>query len=393
MFKRGSKKKANQKKKTASKTSLKIKELQLKFKRWQEQEKERKELKRQELNQSVKPKGYVARKTGVVIFWALFGFMFLVVTITLFSGDDNASADQTFDVVQNEATTPEAIQFAENFLKDYFTWTASEEGQEKRIGIMAKYLAESLRGHKALDIQNLEWNSTFKKAELKDITEKGENLAHITFLVDFEFQQKSDKENKDKEQESKHLQKYIQVPVAYDGYSFGVYELPKFTYINEDETTVKEVKTERLEQSNVSVADKIKEFLPTFFKAYAEDEQEKLNYMLKEDNSVQSLDGSMIFEDIENLQVFNGKAENQYLVFAEIRFREPETNVVFFVTHQLELIQEDQRFLLLGMDNFDEKGVISSINEESKGVIVEAEEPDITEATPESSENEQTENE
>lgn len=393
MFKRGSKKKANQKKKTASKTSLKIKELQLKFKRWQEQEKERKELKRQELNQSVKPKGYVARKTGVVIFWALFGFMFLVVTITLFSGDDNASADQNFDVVQNEATTPEAIQFAENFLKDYFTWTASEEGQEKRIGIMAKYLAESLRGHKALDIQNLEWNSTFKKAELKDITEKGENLAHITFLVDFEFQQKSDKENKDKEQESKHLQKYIQVPVAYDGYSFGVYELPKFTYINEDETTVKEVKTERLEQSNVSVADKIKEFLPTFFKAYAEDEQEKLNYMLKEDNSVQSLDGSMIFEDIENLQVFNGKAENQYLVFAEIRFREPETNVVFFVTHQLELIQEDQRFLLLGMDNFDEKGVISSINEESKGVIVEAEEPDITEATPESSENEQTENE
>jgi len=72
----------------------KFREYYLKWKKWYEMKKENKEFLKRNQNKSIKPKGYVARKIGVVSFWVLFGFMFLVVMVTFFSSDDKANADQ-----------------------------------------------------------------------------------------------------------------------------------------------------------------------------------------------------------------------------------------------------------------------------------------------------------
>lgn len=341
----------------------KLKELQLKFKRWQEMEEEKKKLKKQDINYSIKPKGYFARKFGVIFFWFLFGFMFLVVITTLFSKNSEANLGGNFEVKVNQATTPEAIQFAENFLKDYLTWTVSEEGRTDREQKMIKYVAEELRGHSALDIKGLEWDSQFKWAELKKITEKGENLAYITFLVGFDFTKIKDSDT-EQDKETKQLQKYIEVPIAYDGYSYGVYELPKFTYIFEDETSIKKVQTTmKSEQVDVSILNRIKEFLPTFFKTYAEDEQEKLNYMIKGENVTNGLNGTMLFDSLVSVQAYNGEKENQFIVFTEVKFVEPETKTPFIVSHQLEITLEQDKLLVSGMNNQRDKGVISNIKE------------------------------
>lgn len=382
------KKVSSPKKITKDKKPTKLKEIRLKFKKWQEMEKEKKELKKQDINNSIKPKGYVARKTGVVSFWVLFSFMFLVVVVTMFSGDSKATADKTVEVEENYATSPEAIQFAENFLEDYFTWTETEENKEVRKQKMMKYVAEELRDHRALDIRSNEWNSVFKSAELKKITEKGDNLAYITFLVNFEFE-KVKQDKKDKKPEVKQLQKYISVPVAYDKHSFGIYELPKFTYIYEDETTLDKVQYPKLEQADVEVVERIREFLPTFFKTYAEDEKEKLNYMIKNENVTNGLNGTMQFESIESLQAFNGKKKNHYIVYTEIKLIEPETNIPFFATHQLEIMQQEDRLIVSGMNNQEIKGVVSTIEgEESDGNT----QIDTTEGEPVSSEESQQNN-
>lgn len=362
------KKEKTPKKKNLDKPPLKIKTMIIKFKKWQEMEKEKKELKKQDINYSIKPKGYFARKIGVASFWVLFSFMFLVVCVTLFSPNDEATAENEMNFEINQATTPEAIQFAENFLKEYFTWTVNEEGNKVRQEKLMKYISEELVGHPAFDVKNLEWNSTFKKSEIREITEKGDHLAYITFLVDFEFTKvinADDPEQNEKGPEIKTLQKYIEVPVAYDGYSYGIYELPKFTHIFEDKTTVKSVKTStKFQQADIEIVNKVNEFLPTFFKTYAEDEKEKLNYMLKKENITNGLNGSMRFEDIENLQVFNGNEENQFFVFVEVIFVEPETQTPFVVNHQLELTLEQDKLLVSGMNDAPNKGVISTKDSE-----------------------------
>lgn len=394
LFKKGKKQnKTTNKKKVKTKPS-KFKELHLKFKRWQEMEKEKKELKKQDINYSIKPKGYFARKFGVITFWTLFSFMFLVVAITLFSGNDEATADENLQVKVNPSSTPEAIQFAENFLADYFTWQVSEVGRQERTQTMLKYMSEDLRGHAALDIKNMEWNSVFKGADLKRITEKGENLAYITFLVDFEFTKIGAGNDSEGNPEVQRLKKYIDVPVAFDGHSYGVYELPKFTYIYEDETTVKQVKTtERLEQADVTISEKIKEFLPTFFKTYAEDEKDKLNYMIKNENVTDGLNGTMNFDKINSLQAFKGNAENEFIVFTEVIFIEPETQASFIVNHQLELTLEEDRLLVSGMNNQKNKGVISNIENKGNDEIEEDLTNDDTNDNPKDTSDEQSEQE
>lgn len=347
-----------QKQKIVKKTS-KLKKLQLLFKNWQELEKQKKELKF--VNRSVKPKGYMARKAGVITFWTLFGFMFLVVMVTLFSNDsDNANADVTIE--QNYATKPEAIQFAKNFTEEYFTWTVSEEGVEERKERLGKYFARGLNQVDGLDIKNLNWNSTFKNAELKRVEEKGKNISHITFLVEFEVTKISKKE------EVKRLSKYFVVPVAFDGETFGVYELPKFTHI-EEHSTLKEVKYPRYEQADVETTERIKEFLPTFFKTYAEDTKDKLNYMLTDFQITEGLNGAFQFQEIQNLEVFKGDGENQYVAFVEVVFVEPETGIPFKANYQLEITRKEDKLLVSGVDSEKNKKAVAG----SEPIEVESE--------------------
>ena len=155
------------------------------------------------------------------------------------------------------------------------------------------------------------------------------------------------------------------MPIAFDGHSYGVYELPKFSYVYEDETTVKEVKYDRMNQAESEATNSIQEFLPTFFKTYAEDEKDKLNFMITDDNVTDGLNGTMRFDKVENSKIYKGQADNQFIVFAEVKLIDPETETKFNVTHQLELVKQEDRFLVSGMNNYDNKGVISSIEDDS----------------------------
>lgn len=361
LFKNMGKDKPNIKKHNNSKRVTFFKKLYLNFKKWQEIEDEKRQLKEERKNNySIRPKGYIQRKIGVFSFWVLFGFMFLVVMVTIFSKNtEKSAADEVIQIEINQATSPEAIEFAKSFLNDYFTWTATNDFREKRKELMVKYVAEKMRGHKAFEIPNMDWNSRFINAELKQIEEKGSNLAYLTFLVTYEYEETNHEE--DKKPKIKTIQKYIAVPIAYDGYSFGIYELPKITFVFEEETTVKDVKFKRLEHADTQIINKIRDFLPTFFKTYAEDGKAQLNFMITKESVTDGLNGSMLFDGIENSNVFIGEKDNEFIVFAEIRLIDPLTDTVFYINHQLELVQQDDKFLVSGMDNFESEGVLSKV--------------------------------
>ncbi|WP_053351203.1 conjugal transfer protein [Ornithinibacillus contaminans] len=304
---------------------------------------------------SIKPKGFIAKKSGVIIFWVTFGFMFLVVFSTLFSGDSSEAKTKEVSNVKNLAASAEGIQFAKNFTRDYFTWEVSDKGKSVRKETMSKYLADGLDEYAGISFNGLQWNSNFVDSEVKEVVENGENLALITLLTRFELRSVDGND-------TKKIEKYFVIPVAYDGKTFGVYELPKFTFIQEN-TTLQKVVSNKLNRAETSIAGEIKEFLPTFLKSYAEDTKDKLNYILTEENVTDGLQGMMKFSDVKEANVFVGEQPDHYVVFATVIFLEPETNLAIETNYHITVVNRDDRYIVSGI-NDQENMIIKSDTDE-----------------------------
>lgn len=330
-----------------------------KFKKFVDSEKEAQVQKKKAKNNSVKPRGFIARKAGVVTFWLLFGFMFLVVVVTVFNSDSTkAINNDAVEVEKNYAASSEGIEYAKNFANQYFTWNISSEGKELRKQNLARFLASGLDLQAGLDFNGLEWNSSYKGAELKKVEEKGDNLAHITLLVHASLNQNgSDK--------VEQTQKYFVVPVAYDGKTFGIYELPKYTYFYED-TTIKEVKNTQLKQANVTETSEIKKFLTTFFKSYAEDSKDQLDYILTNPKITDGLNKSMLFKEVNKSSFYKGEKENTFIVFTEVTLLEPVTNVPLKSNYQLSIVKKDDKYMVSGIDDIGNKEIITKGPEDVK---------------------------
>ncbi|GAE93046.1 hypothetical protein JCM21714_2080 [Gracilibacillus boraciitolerans JCM 21714] len=290
---------------------------------------------------------------GVISFWSLFSIMVLVVLVTMFGGSSsNAEIDykKILEANKNHATTDEAIQFAENFTQDYFTWKATDEGKNNRKSIMSKYMIEDLDDYGGIDFTNMKKNAVVRNVELRQIEEKAKDVAHITFYVEYELKESGE------DAKTIKSEKYFVVPVAYDGKTYGVYELPKFTFL-EEATTVKSVSTPKYKKADTSEKNEIQEFLSTFFSSYAEDSQDKLNYLLYTEDLTPGLKQTVLFNQIKNSDIFLGENELEYLAVAEVIFKDPKSDISFATNYQLNLVKREGRYMVAGIDDIANKQV------------------------------------
>lgn len=293
-----------------------------------------------------RPRGYGARKAGVSLFWLLFGFMFLTVAVTLFSEEENDSAPKATAVEtgENPSVKPEAVEFAESFTSHYFNWGSSEEKQKEREANLQPFLAKGLDPQAGLSTEKVTWNSTYENAKVKKVDDLGENKALITFQVQAELSRGSEEER-----ETEALSKYFVVPVKYDGQSYGIYELPKFTNMNE-KTTVEAEKEEKLNKAASSPdTTAVKTFLTTFFKSYAEDAPEQLAYLVEEGREISGLNDSMTFVKVGSADIY--ESEDGYIVQSQVTLEDPLSKMQFHTDYELSVQKEGERF------------VVSSINE------------------------------
>ncbi len=302
-----------------------------------------------------RPKKYTARKAGAILFWVCFSFMFLVVLTTLFSSgsseNDNKENDQIIKI--NPSTKPEAIQFARDFIAEYFTWESEHEGLADREKRLSEYLANGLDEQGGLIAEGLESDAIFKGATIKKVDEKEGNTAHITFLVSFDML-KNMEDGKKNKQEAETISKYFVVPVAFHGESYGIYELPYFSYVDEKTTIAvnpNTFKTGMKMLSDTKTAENIRAFLDTFFDSYAEDTEDKLSYMLEDKVNKTGLNGSMKFVEIKDSEVFEGKKENEFSAIAEVVFEEPDFNTKFKSNYELTLKEKDGRYIVTKIRN------------------------------------------
>ncbi|MCM3791271.1 conjugal transfer protein [Domibacillus indicus] len=295
-----------------------------------------------------RPRGYMARKAGAAAFWVLFSFMFLIVAVTLFSKTEKTTAPKatTVEHLENPAVKPEAVQFAESFTAHYFNWGNSEEEKKQREEKLSAFLAEGLDPQAGLGMDKVTWNSTYKGSTLKKVEDLGNNKSLIVFYVTTIFS----RETIGDELETKPVSKYFVVPVAYDGTSYGIYELPKFTHLDEKTTVQADYQNGLQKASSSPETTAVRRFLDTFFKSYTEDSTDKLAYILDDGTHIAGLNKSMEFVKVASADIYEGQKKGEYIVQSEVIMQDPESKMQFHTDYELAVKKDGERFVVSAMN-------------------------------------------
>lgn len=305
---------------------------------------------------SKKPPGYRSRSIGRIVFWVAFGFMFLVVTVNVFSTETVESKSESVVVKENKASSQEGVQYAKNFTSEYFTWQKgdTDEWIVDRQNRLKSFLVKGIDEDGGLDTSKMEWSSSVSKINLVDIEEKGDDKAFITLFVSSNFTKKTKTEEvvkKDDKEEKKEVEKeeskpfiqYFVVPIRYQNGSFGIYQLPKYTNVKE-QTKVKPEERRGLTEYNGNRG-KVQSFLNTFFTSYTEDNSTKLGYMLEDGVHIQGLNGKMKFLSLQNTEIKADKKGN-IQTFSTIQLRDTETGAIVSSDYSLVVSNKQGRFLV-----------------------------------------------
>lgn len=296
------------------------------------------------------PRSFKIRRAGMVVGWAVF----LSFGISSCTGD-NEQAPKAVQVKEkapvvikeNEAMSQAATQFAKDFADKYFFWTTSDKKEEYRQKDMSLFLAEGLDPYAGLNMDEVKTESHLIEAKVKDMEKVDKNKARITLLVKYEVSPgKAEDEKSSAKPEKKVITKGFVVPVEYNGSTYGVYELPTFTQL-QDKTNVK-IKNDITMQraSNSSDVQNITNFLNTFFSSYAQDSKDKLSYIVTDKKHLNGLGNSFKFVEVEESEVYEGKKKDEFIVICKAVFQDPDSQSKFTTQYNLTVVKKDGQFIV-----------------------------------------------
>ncbi|MCY7576696.1 MULTISPECIES: conjugal transfer protein [Bacillus] len=308
-----------------------------------------------------RPKGLLARQLGAIAFWFLFiGMIAMFMMFLAVNGSSKKGSASQIEAVENPATKPEAVQFAENFARQYFTWSKEDEDAGKRAERLKPFLVKGLDQQAGLDLDSASYSARFNSAEVYRVEEVSKDKAAITLKVNSTVTKKWEEEvtktvkdgkkkkkvkEKQTKTDEKGLSKYFVVPVYYKNHQYAVYELPRYEQI--DQTgQIQDTNKEKLQSIGDSKTQKeINEFLSTFFSSYATDPMNKLSYVLEDKDVKNGLNGSMNFVKVASADVFSNKGKG-FRVKTKVIFEEPETKTQFTNDYDLLLEKRGSRYVV-----------------------------------------------
>lgn len=290
--------------------------------------------------------GMGARKAGMVVFWVMASFMFLVVLVNILNNDAKSQVVAPEEKPENPATTPAAIDFAKGFAQTYFTWTPTAEGWEKRAAALSPLLAEGLDEQAGLLTGEQEWRSSAGNARVLQVEEVSATQALVTVEI-----QQSLSRTKDGDEENTSVWHTFTVPVGYDT-AYGVYDLPSFTAVPiETGLSSDVIDGEALEAEQEA---NIKNFLPTFFQSYVTDTPDKLAYVL-EGETVKGLEGTKEFVEIRDAVVVKGQDDTTFEITASVVLKDPKTGTSYLSNYRMTVAQQGDRYVVTHLNEGAEK--------------------------------------
>lgn len=315
-----------------------------------------------EKKKAYRPRGYRTRKIGVWAFWILL-VMILLVGNSLLNAvrSSKAQTEPTEQAITlNPATTTTAVQYAQNFAKEYFTWKPDDKSLSDRKERLAPYLAKGMDEQAGLQTNGLKTTSVLTKTEIKNIEEKGAKEAYVTLKVyqKVGIPKEVTQTNKQTKQtkvvsikyEPKEVTKFFVVPVGYNE-NFGIYDLPKFTYINPQTSLELADQTKGMNEVEDSAAkENVRNFLDTFFDSYTQDSRDKLAYLLEDPEHPNGLNKRMNFVSVYSASVYQDDAPTNYIVRTTVIMEDPDTKDRYKTNYSLNITQKDARYVVTKID-------------------------------------------
>ncbi|EUJ44698.1 conjugal transfer protein [Listeria fleischmannii] len=306
--------------------------------------------------------GQRAKYVGKVSFWLLILFVVIVALLGFQQARITATKiPKQKAQMANQAMTPQAAEFGRGFLQSYYTFETTDEGIQAHEKQLASYLVKGLDPQAGLNLASVQGSSRVTKVTLRDTEEKGKQKAYLTYHIEgsllrkwteqkeVEVKQgtkKVKKKQKQVKQETKDFAQDMVVPVEYAEGRFSVYDLPKFTVYQQKATGEAFRINPKYEPYNGSMDD-IQTFLETFFKSYAEDDADKLSYLVAPTITIQGLNGTLHYKEIKEKEIRMGE-DHQLLVWATVSFTNPDTGLETSTRYQLTLQKgkKEKRYLV-----------------------------------------------
>ena len=417
-------------------------------------EDQKKQKKKEKKAQQIVPRGYVARKLGVIGFWVLFGFMFLVVIVNLFTKDKGQALDTTTNVDSSlSINNVQGVDFAKEFLYTYLNFT--EDNKDDYTNYLAYYIDSSVDINTLAQTQSaggFESLTERNNITLVDSQNVSDTEAMYTFKVTTTFAKKinayenvvvfkqnekdsnksgtsqdqtkqNENENASNEEntpmtnqnttgeevrvrvpkESYETTKYIQVRTAYvsDVGRFAVTQFP--SYVGFDTTTQVNSglnATGNLKEVDSSTTNEIQSFLPTFFNSYLKDDKGTLAYILKDnENSVGLVGTDLELQNISNVITYEGLKNDEYLVVANVVFKDTQTKITLpSIYHLVIQLQNDNKYVVVKLNDLEylnklKDGYSPTSNSDDDDVKTNEKKPDSTSDTKKSNDENSSQNE
>ncbi|PPA68687.1 conjugal transfer protein [Jeotgalibacillus proteolyticus] len=296
------------------------------------------------------PKTVFRKKVFKGAFWTVFSlalFLSVVSIIRVANATEGSAAADEETVVEeegtNHATGVGAQTFAQNFAENYFIWENTDEGKEDRVDRLSEYLAAGLDSHAGLGFEGMEWDSRINKTQIWSVEETGNDSAVITLRVLQDLRKGKEKAGP--------YEKYFAVPVKTDGQSFVVNQTPYIVPAPEKPELAAESSIDDKGRVNDSALhSEVEGFLNTFFRVYANGEQNELSYYT-ESNDLQTMDGALTFKEVQKVVVKQGETNEEFLVETLIGFEEKHTKASMAYPYELRIFKEDGRWIVRDIKN------------------------------------------
>ena len=335
-------------------------------------------LKSEERKKNKKPKGYTARKLGVITLWVMILTAF---TLSIIGISTKGSVDAVETTKTNEAQQLyEAVEYGKDFLTKYFSWSENDgdnsmvmqEVYSKRI---SPYVSDHISDTIAKNAEQITWNVSLSQENI--ILRKANDLSNNEYQLIYEikplFRKRqiangtAENEVATPTTETVFDTKYIVLNAKYfdEVKKFLIVDLPYFTFLDDKEEKHTYNSTSKVlpALNDPYELEVIQAFLNTFFDAYANDNKDKLIYLFDNSDAIQFLNKSMKFISLENVLVFETHLEDEKVVNVDVIVAEPITNIKFTTNYSLVIGRTANGYVV---KNIDDALYIQSLEEEYK---------------------------
>lgn len=243
------------------------------------------------------------------------------------------------------ANSPAGETYAKQFIDTYINISNDEKEREERAKALQSFLAEGLKVGKLENLSEFRGKRVLKSASLYDVKDVNEDAASYVYAIVYELynvnekkeQVEVNKENGEGKEEVVTEEKVtlvdeslgkkeqmIVIRLGTDGNSFNVIEQPHYQALpSETRITAIQDQTDQAKK-NVQMEDELKQFSTQFFTSYTSNSIEEMSYLMEEPESLKDL---YEYKGVEDLVVYDGEKEGQYIIKTLVLLQEANTGL------------------------------------------------------------------